>query len=364
MVRGDTVLVVDDVSEYCEELAFTLSHEGYDVRWATNPSEAIAIGCVFRPKVLVTDWMLQENMNGLDVAATLRMVNPELQTVLISGFVSSDLRKDAKGAQVYDFLEKPFPLQRMKNVVKGASGSRTLGPPIAYFGFVEIDSGGKIIYVNSVANDMFAQACGGRSPSTAEDLFGPVGVEKLNQSFSDWTKIGRKGSSEVDETGGWHVRGREIPGRGGVYVLLDDKHSAFTVSRAVHQLLALPEGKHLLDGKHVLVVDDHDTVRRMTVELLRQLKWFCHSADSHAEAIRIFAHDPDVAVIIVDYEMPAEDVTELIGRMQVLRPAAQIIGTSSASHRDDFARLGVTKFLGKPWSLEDLLEVMKPTGTG
>ncbi len=119
------VLVVDDEPSYRKYLERYLIHEGYEVRAAGSASEAMEIATGFEPHVLLVDWMLKDRLHGLDVALALRAGNASLQILLMTGYASEDVKEQARQANVFRFLEKPFGLEEVASAV--ADAVRTSG---------------------------------------------------------------------------------------------------------------------------------------------------------------------------------------------------------------------------------------------
>lgn len=115
------VLIVDDEPSYRDYLERYLLREGHDVKTAATGQEALAIGMEFAPQVILADWMLKDHVHGLQVAETLRESRPELQILLMTGFPSSEIRKEADRAQVFRFLEKPFGLDEVSAAITAAT---------------------------------------------------------------------------------------------------------------------------------------------------------------------------------------------------------------------------------------------------
>jgi len=115
------VLIVDDEPSYRDYLERYLNREGYGVRTAATGEEALAIGEEFSPHVILADWMLKDHVHGLQVAETLRNLKPDLQILLMTGFPSSEIRKEADRAQVFRFLEKPFGLDEVATAIADAT---------------------------------------------------------------------------------------------------------------------------------------------------------------------------------------------------------------------------------------------------
>lgn len=115
------VLIVDDEPSYRDYLERFLKREGYDVRTASTGQEALAIGKEFAPRVILADWMLKDHIHGLQVAETLRDMQPDLQILMMTGFPSSEIRKEADRAKVFRFLEKPFGLDEISLAIAAAT---------------------------------------------------------------------------------------------------------------------------------------------------------------------------------------------------------------------------------------------------
>jgi DNA-binding response OmpR family regulator len=118
------VLVVDDVNTYRHYLALELESQGYEVGVAGSADEAILLGNNVPPDVLVVDWMLNDPRTGLDVAAAVREANPRVQTILITGHPSAELRRAAIEQGLW-FMKKPFTLSAISKAVGKAVRSAT-----------------------------------------------------------------------------------------------------------------------------------------------------------------------------------------------------------------------------------------------
>jgi len=97
--------------------------------------------------------------------------------------------------------------------------------------------------------------------------------------------------------------------------------------------------EEVLDGLHVLVVDDEPDVRRATVQLLRSHGAKAVVAANAADALDILELHLgilDIDVVVSDIDMPAHDGFWLIGEVPA-RPSLQsvpaIAFTGSADHQ-------------------------------
>lgn len=118
------ILVIDDESGYLELLGMILRLEGHDVRTTDSPAEAIEIGCAFRPDVLLTDWKLKSDLCGVDVARKLVEANQQLVTIMMTGYSSGMLRKQAPDLPNLHVLEKPFDTDILRDMIHEAIEAR------------------------------------------------------------------------------------------------------------------------------------------------------------------------------------------------------------------------------------------------
>jgi DNA-binding NtrC family response regulator len=114
------VLVSDDEEVYRLCISAWLTRDCHEVRTASGGHEALEVGAVFKPDVLIVDWMLRDGYHGLEVAERLRKLKPSLLTILITGFPSDALKRDSLDARVFRFIEKPFQMQHLAAAVQDA----------------------------------------------------------------------------------------------------------------------------------------------------------------------------------------------------------------------------------------------------
>lgn len=101
------VLYIDDVEIVALMVESLLTRANYRVSIAKTPEAGLALfhAAPHEFHVLVTDYSMPRS-SGLEVIAEVRKVRPELPTVLTSGHVTDDLRRQAKEAGVAAVVEK------------------------------------------------------------------------------------------------------------------------------------------------------------------------------------------------------------------------------------------------------------------
>ncbi len=120
-----SVLFVDD--ERAVRLAGqqTLELAGFDVTACDGAERALRhIGRDW-PGCLVTDVRMQP-MDGLALMARVQAIDPELPVILITGHGDVPMAVQAMRDGAYDFLEKPFPSDRLTEIVRRAVEKRRL----------------------------------------------------------------------------------------------------------------------------------------------------------------------------------------------------------------------------------------------
>jgi CheY-like chemotaxis protein len=117
------VLVVDDEVDYPRLLSIILGKEGFDVQTAATGAEAMQVVEHFLPDVLIVDWMLEAADNGLDVAKAIEARNPNLRTILITGYPSPSLEARIEQVPNVEFLAKPFAPSDLVAMVRAAADS-------------------------------------------------------------------------------------------------------------------------------------------------------------------------------------------------------------------------------------------------
>ncbi|MBI2537718.1 MAG: sigma-54-dependent Fis family transcriptional regulator, partial [Gemmatimonadetes bacterium] len=111
------VLVVDDEKGVREALRQLLEYEGVEVRTVTSGPEALETYPEFHPHLVLLD-VKMAGMDGLEVLAQLRELDPRAQVVMISGHATIQTAVEATQLGAYDFLEKPLDTDRILVTLK------------------------------------------------------------------------------------------------------------------------------------------------------------------------------------------------------------------------------------------------------
>jgi two-component system response regulator FixJ len=121
------VCVVDDDDWVCDSLSVLLETYGFSVR--TYPSGVAFLKDDRRldAKVLIVDQHMP-GLDGLGVVAELHRQEVALPTILITGRLDAGIAQRAGEFGVLALLEKPFPVARLVELVRGSLGPHAPGP--------------------------------------------------------------------------------------------------------------------------------------------------------------------------------------------------------------------------------------------
>jgi len=111
------VLVVDDEAPMLELLHDYLREWGFEPRLARNRVEAMAQLQTHEVPIVLTDMRLPD-MDGLEFVSVVRAHAPRIEVVLMTGYYSVDSAVAAIRNGAFDYLCKPFPLERLKETME------------------------------------------------------------------------------------------------------------------------------------------------------------------------------------------------------------------------------------------------------
>jgi DNA-binding NtrC family response regulator len=109
---------------------------------------------------------------------------------------------------------------------------------------------------------------------------------------------------------------------------------------------------------HVLVVDDEQEFRELTVKRLEKRGLKVEGAESGQRALEILEHSR-TDVVLLDVKMPGMDGIETLRQIRILRPLVEVVlltGHASVDSGIEGMKLGAFDYLMKPIELEPLLE--------
>lgn len=119
-----TILVVEDERALGEATQAALQASGYTVLLAGSGEQAMDLARAHaRPiDLLLTDVVLSAGMNGIELAAHLRVLHPEIQVIYMSGYSDVLVNTEVDGGAGLLLLAKPFKSDLLRTTVRKALG--------------------------------------------------------------------------------------------------------------------------------------------------------------------------------------------------------------------------------------------------
>jgi two-component system, NtrC family, response regulator HydG len=107
--RSQPILIIDDNDDICETLTRVLKLEGHEVLTAGSGEEAVDIARERACQMAFIDVKLP-HIDGLETLLRLKEVNPDLLTIMMTGFRNEvkDALEKAQAASAITCLYKPF----------------------------------------------------------------------------------------------------------------------------------------------------------------------------------------------------------------------------------------------------------------
>ena len=110
----------------------------------------------------------------------------------------------------------------------------------------------------------------------------------------------------------------------------------------------------------ILVVDDERDLAATCQRLLSRRGWDVVTAGSREAALTVLARSPRPALAIVDRQLPDGDGLDVLrAALAIDTPVIMVTGYGSAATRRLALDEGAAGFLAKPFSMHDLLELVR-----
>lgn len=119
------VLVVDDEQVMRDSLRAWLEDEGFEVETADDALKALAMAKERPFDVAVID-IRMPGMDGIVLQKKLREAQADLPVVIITAHASVETAVQAMREGAYDYLMKPFPPEKLTNVIRRVLEHRKL----------------------------------------------------------------------------------------------------------------------------------------------------------------------------------------------------------------------------------------------
>ncbi|MGR3174816.1 MAG: HD domain-containing phosphohydrolase [Candidatus Scalindua sp.] len=111
------ILVVDDEPKICHLIEELFKLEGYQIDISFSGVEALQMMKRCNYQMLITD-LKMPGIDGLELIRKARELNPEIRTIMVTGYATVETAVQSLRHGVDDFIKKPFNIFELKRVVK------------------------------------------------------------------------------------------------------------------------------------------------------------------------------------------------------------------------------------------------------
>ncbi len=108
------ILIVDDEADIRELIGGILEDEGHATRLAKDSDQTLQLIEERRPSLVILDiWLQGSKLDGLELLDRVKKANPDLPVIIISGHGNIETAVAAIQRGAYDYIEKPFKVDRL-----------------------------------------------------------------------------------------------------------------------------------------------------------------------------------------------------------------------------------------------------------
>jgi len=112
-----TILIVDDDKAMRDSCCYTLTYDGYRVETAEDGDSGLQKIRGVKPDLVLVDLKMPE-MSGMELLEKIRNIDPNIVSVVITGYATVESTVEAMKLNAYDFLCKPFTPKQLRVVVE------------------------------------------------------------------------------------------------------------------------------------------------------------------------------------------------------------------------------------------------------
>jgi CheY-like chemotaxis protein len=121
MMTGSQVVVVDNDPDLREIIRELLEYDGHQVGIFPSATAALEAGVLAGATVLLTEYKLKEELDGLELVCRARRLNPRLRSAIVTALIDEQLRDLVESLPEVTLLPKPFEWAAMESYVSGSN---------------------------------------------------------------------------------------------------------------------------------------------------------------------------------------------------------------------------------------------------
>lgn len=170
--QTDRILIVEDDPGVAELQQMRLQRAGFDTLWASSAEQVREYLLQYSVELIVLDYLLPGNVNGLELHSQLKSAGHDVPVILVTGYGNEALAIQALRTGVRDFVSKSleyldylpeavgrvlYQVRTERELMESEKRFRQLllSAPDA---MLVSDKGGRLVFVNQMAEEMFGYA--------------------------------------------------------------------------------------------------------------------------------------------------------------------------------------------------------------
>ncbi|MBN1199738.1 MAG: sigma-54-dependent Fis family transcriptional regulator [Bacteroidales bacterium] len=119
------ILIADDEPSVRYSFKKLLKEDHYDVLEAANGVDALRILGKEHPDLIVMD-IEMPGMSGLDAIRRIKEIDPGVPVIIMTAYGTTERVIEAMKLGAYDYMEKPFDIDRMRTIIREALGMKLM----------------------------------------------------------------------------------------------------------------------------------------------------------------------------------------------------------------------------------------------
>ncbi|MFQ5964143.1 MAG: response regulator [Candidatus Scalinduaceae bacterium] len=119
------ILIIDDDKDVCEFLKKLLKEDGYNVNALTRPKRTLQELKKKTYHLIILDLKMPD-IRGEALLKEIRKVNSDISVIILTAYPSVDSAVQTLKNNAFDYVKKPFKIEKLRQTMKDALRSRML----------------------------------------------------------------------------------------------------------------------------------------------------------------------------------------------------------------------------------------------
>lgn len=397
------ILVVDDETRICHNVKKILAKNNFEVTSAQSAQEALDKMAKESYSLLISD-VVMPGMNGLELLKLVKNEWPLTKAVMMTAYASTDTAVKAIQLGALDYIPKPFTPEELRDIVDQALTGKIVEAPISdaerkAVNLIDIDIPFDTDEVAKYTGEDYVNTLGPSDMPVVEvkpqekpenfcnvgnmvcDIFKKLGATcKIGVKKNLCPQLAKKGKADsadagpdvrtligidmpfnYDEvaavTGPEYINNLQYDGVSVMfYSDLKENVANLMKIKAAEQVAPRAGMQETPFTRNILVIDDEVAVNNNIRKVLAKKGYHVDQALTKAEALEKITSG-SYKLFLLDLKIPGVKGLELLQAIREYNPDAKVIiitGYASIETAIESARMGITDYLNKPFTPDEI----------